>query len=194
MTGVEALVGWHDEPGKSDEVSKIMGPALKRHSVGGERNLEAGEGKHWVEREGKASWGTMQSPEEAGAYLAKLRDGALLGTKYGSRYVGSFIADFHRTLLKGGVFLYPGTAKAPKGKLRLLYEANPLALLAEQAGGRATTAGGADAKGGSEARRILELVPAEPHERTTLVIGSAAEVAAFGDVVAANADSLPRER
>lgn len=110
-------------------------------------------------------------------YLTKLRDGSLLGTKYSSRYVGSFIADFHRTLLKGGVFLYPPTAKAPGGKLRLLYEANPLALITEQAGGAATN--------GSE--RILDLVPKEPHQRTTLVIGSRTEVKALGDMVAAAA-------
>lgn len=113
-------------------------------------------------------------------FLSKLRDGSLLGAKFSSRYVGSFIADFHRTLLKGGVFLYPPTAKAPKGKLRLLYEANPLAFIAEQAGGRATDAG----SDGREARRILEIVPEDPHERTTLIIGSAAEVAAFGDLIA----------
>ena len=118
-------------------------------------------------------------------YLGRLRDGSLLGTRYGSRYVGSFIADFHRTLLKGGVFLYPPTAKTPKGKLRLLYEANPLAFIAEQAGGRATDAGGTPAGAAAhETRRILELVPAELHERTTLVIGSAAEVTAFGSLAA----------
>lgn len=110
-------------------------------------------------------------------YLTKLRDGSLLGTKYSSRYVGSFIADFHRTLLKGGVFLYPPTGKAPGGKLRLLYEANPLALIAEQAGGAATN--------GSE--RILDLVPKEPHQRTTLLIGSRTEITALGDMVAAAA-------
>ena len=79
------------------------------------------------------------------------------------------------------MFLYPATVKTPKGKLRLLYEANPLALIAEQAGGKATDAG----EEGREARRIMEIVPVDPHERTTLVIGSAAEVAAFGDLVAA---------
>ncbi len=110
-------------------------------------------------------------------YLAKLRDGSLMGKKFSSRYVGSFIADFHRTLLKGGVFLYPPTVKAPNGKLRLLYEANPLAMIAEQAGGKATDA---------SARRVLELVPMEFHGRTTLVIGSIAEVTAFGDLVAAH--------
>ena len=85
---------------------------------------------------------------------------------YALRYIGSLVADFHRTLLRGGVFLYPPTQKAPKGKLRLLYEANPLAMLAEQAGGAAT-----DGK-----RRILDKIPTALHERTPLVIGSAEEV------------------
>ena len=85
---------------------------------------------------------------------------------YSLRYVGSLVADFHRTLLRGGVFLYPPTAQAPDGKLRLLYEANPLAFLAEQAGGRATDG----------CRRILDKTPARLHERTGLIIGSRAEV------------------
>ncbi|MFQ5462676.1 MAG: class 1 fructose-bisphosphatase [Phycisphaerae bacterium] len=78
------------------------------------------------------------------------------------RYVGSLVADFHRTLLKGGIFLYPPTNDASNGKLRLLYEANPLAFLAEQAGGVATDG----------TQRILEKVPTELHERTPLIIGS----------------------
>lgn len=85
---------------------------------------------------------------------------------YGLRYIGSLVADFHRTLLKGGVFLYPPTNKAPGGKLRLLYEANPLGFIAEQAGGAAT-----DGK-----QRMLEKEPTALHERTPLVIGSKAEV------------------
>jgi fructose-1,6-bisphosphatase I len=85
---------------------------------------------------------------------------------YGLRYIGSLVADFHRTLLHGGVFLYPPTQKAPKGKLRLMYEANPLALIAEQAGGTATDG----------ERRILDKTPTSLHERTSLVIGSKAEV------------------
>jgi len=85
---------------------------------------------------------------------------------YGLRYIGSLVADFHRTLIKGGVFLYPPTVKAPGGKLRLLYEANPLAFIAEQAGGAATDG----------ARRILEKVPTALHERTPLIIGSTEEV------------------
>jgi len=83
-----------------------------------------------------------------------------------SRYIGSLVADFHRTLLKGGVFIYPATAKAPQGKLRLMYEANPMAFIAEQAGGMAS-----DGK-----QRILEKEPEGLHQRTPLIIGSKQEV------------------
>lgn len=85
---------------------------------------------------------------------------------YALRYIGSLVADFHRNLLKGGIFIYPPTASAPKGKLRLLYECNPLAFIAEQAGGRAT-----DGK-----NRILDLQPESIHQRIPLFIGSAAMV------------------
>ena len=85
---------------------------------------------------------------------------------YSSRYIGSLVADFHRTLIRGGVFLYPGTKKSPEGKLRLLYEANPLAFVAEQAGGVATD--------GQE--RILDKQPTTMHQRTPLIIGSKDEV------------------
>jgi fructose-1,6-bisphosphatase I len=101
-------------------------------------------------------------------YLRRLRAGAL-GREYSSRYVGSLVADFHRTILKGGVFLYPPTQSHPQGKLRLLYEANPLAFIAEQAGGRAVA--------GSE--RVLDIQPRQIHQRTSLVIGSRIEVEAF---------------
>ena len=107
--------------------------------------------------------------------VAGLRDGSLTGTKHGARYVGSFIADFHRTLLKGGVFQYPPTRKAPEGKLRLLYEANPLSLIAEQAGGAASSGHG----------RILEIVPTKPHVRTPLIIGSQTEVSAIAGLITA---------
>lgn len=86
---------------------------------------------------------------------------------YSSRYVGSMVADVHRILLKGGVFLYPPTKKAPQGKLRLMYEANPMAMIMEQAGGKALA--GPD-------RRILDVVPGNIHERTPVILGSAGEV------------------
>jgi len=83
-----------------------------------------------------------------------------------SRYIGSLVADFHRNLLYGGIFMYPANAKTGKGKLRLMYEAAPLALIAEQAGGAATT--------GTE--RILQVQPQELHQRLPLIIGNTPEV------------------
>jgi len=106
-------------------------------------------------------------------YVAGLRAGTF-GQRYASRYVGSLIADFHRTLLKGGVFMYPPNDEHPHGKLRLLYEADPIAFIAEHAGGRATN--GVD--------RILNVQPASIHERTPLVVGGQTELAAFDKVVA----------
>ncbi len=85
---------------------------------------------------------------------------------YSTRYIGSLVADFHRNLLTGGVFVYPPTTKHLKGKLRLMYEANPLAFICEQAGGRATN--GKD--------RILDIQPLELHQRTPLYIGSVDDV------------------
>lgn len=123
----------------------------------------------------------LDFPQGYRDFIDGLRDGSLLGKRYSARYVGSFIADFHRTLLKGGIFLYPPTAKTPNGKLRLLYEANPLAWIAEQAGGAATS-GDSTATG---LRCILELVPHELHGRTTLAIGSNDEVAALGRLLTA---------
>jgi fructose-1,6-bisphosphatase I len=81
---------------------------------------------------------------------------------YSSRYIGSLVADFHRNLLKGGIFIYPRTAKSPNGKLRLLYECNPVAWIIEQAGGKASDG----------YIRILDKQPQTLHERTPLFIGS----------------------
>ena len=79
-----------------------------------------------------------------------------------SRYIGSLVADFHRNLLKGGIFLYPSTATYPNGKLRLLYECNPIAFIAEQAGGLAI----------SNNKNILEITPEEIHQRVPFFVGS----------------------
>ncbi|HSU89725.1 MAG TPA: class 1 fructose-bisphosphatase [Terriglobia bacterium] len=84
------------------------------------------------------------------------------GHPYSLRYIGSLVADFHRNLLKGGIFLYPG----PKGKLRLLYEASPLAMVVEQAGGAATTG----------AQRILDVQPTSLHQKVPLIIGTREDV------------------
>jgi fructose-1,6-bisphosphatase I len=96
------------------------------------------------------------------------------GRPYSLRYAGSLLADFHRILLEGGIFLYPADKEDPKksgGKLRLLYEGAPMALIAEAAGGRAST--------GTE--RILDLIPTSYHKRTPLVIGSAEDVSVVED-------------
>src|SRR5258708_848944 len=81
---------------------------------------------------------------------------------YSSRYIGSAVADFHRNLIKGGVFLYPTTSSSPKGKLRLVYECNPLAFIIEQAGGKASNG----------SKRIMEVPPTTLHQRSPLFIGS----------------------
>ena len=107
-------------------------------------------------------------PAQYRVYIDHLRAGAN-GTEYSSRYVGSLVADFHRTLIKGGVFLYPPTASHPKGKLRLLYEARPLAFIAEQAGGLASDG----------MRPVLSIAAADIHDRTPLVLGSRKEVETF---------------
>lgn len=107
-------------------------------------------------------------PDSYQRFLGRLRTGET-GRKYSLRYIGSLVADFHRTLLKGGVFLYPPTRDYPRGKLRLLYEANPIAMIAEQAGGVAIDG----------ERRIVEIVPSEIHQRVPLVVGGKAEVEEF---------------
>lgn len=84
------------------------------------------------------------------------------GRPYSLRYIGSLVADFHRNLIKGGIYIYPPTLKSPKGKLRLLYECNPLAFIAEQAGAKATNG----------EQRILEIQPTDIHQRVSLYIGS----------------------
>src|SRR5882672_1063509 len=92
------------------------------------------------------------------AYLKYCKD-----NNYTARYIGSLVADFHRNLLKGGIYIYPATAKDANGKLRLMYECNALAFIAEQAGGK-----GLDGKG-----RILEIQPTSLHQRTPSYVGSA---------------------
>ncbi len=82
--------------------------------------------------------------------------------RYSARYIGSLVADFHRNLLKGGIYIYPATRKNPSGKLRLLYEANALAFIAEQSGAKATDG----------FQRIMEIQPNSLHQRTPLLIGS----------------------
>ena len=89
------------------------------------------------------------------------------GRPYSLRYVGSLVADFHRTLLQGGVYIYPDDERNPDGKLRLLYECAPLAFVAEQAGGCASTG----------TQRVLDIRPTQLHQRSPLIIGSTGDVA-----------------
>lgn len=107
-------------------------------------------------------------PKPYRTFLENLRQGKLNQT-YSTRYIGSMVPDFHRTLLKGGIFLYPPTKKYPDGKLRLLYEANPVAFIAEQAGGIAT----------NSKERILDINPVSIHQRTSLAVGSVVEMEEF---------------
>jgi fructose-1,6-bisphosphatase I len=86
---------------------------------------------------------------------------------YSSRYAGAMVADVHRILLKGGVFLYPPTEKSPEGKLRLMYEANPMAMIIEQAGGKTMA---------SPKQRVLDIQPTAIHQRTPVILGSADQV------------------
>ncbi|MCI5140311.1 MAG: class 1 fructose-bisphosphatase [Candidatus Electrothrix sp. ATG1] len=110
--------------------------------------------------------------DETRDYIDKLKEMDEQGERsYSLRYIGSLVSDFHRNLVKGGVFLYPRDKKStdkPDGKLRLLYEAAPLAMIAEQAGGMAIT---------DDGRRILDIEPTDLHQRVALVIGSRNEVA-----------------
>ncbi|XP_047228988.1 fructose-1,6-bisphosphatase 1b [Girardinichthys multiradiatus] len=99
-------------------------------------------------------------------YLHKKKHPEDGSAPYGSRYIGSMVADVHRTLVYGGIFLYPANVKSPKGKLRLLYECNPMAFIMEQAGGRATT--------GSQ--NILDIQPTNIHQRVPVVMGSPDDV------------------
>jgi fructose-1,6-bisphosphatase I len=120
-------------------------------------------GKYYSANEG--SWAQLNDGTKRFLDYIKDEDPAT-GRPYSTRYIGSLVADFHRNLLTGGVFVYPATKKHRQGKLRLMYEANPLAFICEQAGGRAT-----DGK-----RRILDICPDELHQRTPLYIGSSKDV------------------
>ncbi len=105
-------------------------------------------------------------------FIDGLRAGKLK-TAYASRYIGSMVSDLHRTLLKGGVFLYPPTSDHPEGKLRLLYEANPIAMIVEQAGGLALDGH----------RRVLDIEPKSIHQRTPLIMGSPCEMEYFQELL-----------
>ena len=120
-------------------------------------------------------------PPEMQKYLIDLR--SKTDRVYSARYTGSLVADFHRNLLKGGVFLYPSDKKNPNGKLRLLYEAMPLAFLIEQAGGKAVDG----------VRDILDIQPDNIHQRTPLIIGSKEEVEMYMRYVNAEKQPSPEQ-
>ncbi len=123
---------------------------------GGTYSINEGNSARWTEP--VARWNAHLKAENAAE-----------GRPYGMRYVGTLVADAHRTLLRGGVFAYPVDKKSPEGKLRLLYEANPFAFLFEAAGGAATDG----------TSRILDIAPTKLHQRTGLVLGSRADVETF---------------
>jgi fructose-1,6-bisphosphatase I len=131
-------------------------PNIRCPERGGTYSVNEGNFTRWDENVKK--WVTWIKSEEKAQNLP-----------YGHRYVGSLVADAHRTLLKGGIFAYPADKKSPGGKLRLLYEANPMAYLFEQAGGAATN--GVDP--------ILDIEPKTLHDRTPLVLGSRHDVGLF---------------
>lgn len=123
--------------------------------------IPEGEGSYSVNEANEGKWdGKTQ------AMVRAFRQQETACGKRAARYAGALVGDFHRTLLKGGIYMYPGEVKKPAGKLRLLYENAPLAFLCEKAGGAAS-----DGKG-----RILDRVPTELHERTPLYLGSKGDV------------------
>ncbi len=130
-------------------------PEIKIPSRGKIYSVNEGNAKHWDEAT-KEFINSLKYPEEG-------------NTSYSLRYIGSMVADVHRTLFYGGIFLYPADNKSPTGKLKLLYEAAPMAKLIEQAGGRAITG----------KQNILDVVPTEIHERVPVYMGSSDDVSDF---------------
>ncbi len=139
-------------------------PDLRIPARGKYFSINTGNRERWSDGVGRAA-AAFEHPEEGRG-------------RYSLRYVGSLVADAHRTLLRGGIFMYPGDATSPKGKLRLLYEAGPIGYLVEQAGGTATDGG----------TRILEKTPASFHDRTPLVIGSPDDVSHYLKLAGGPAD------
>jgi len=118
----------------------------------------------WNENLTKSNHGNFfQYSEGVRKYITKCQNKTKDdGGPYTQRYIGSMVADVHRNLIKGGIFMYPGMSDKPKGKLRLLYECNPFAFIIEVAGGKATN--------GKE--RILDVQPTELHQRSPFFVGS----------------------
>ncbi len=128
-------------------------PGLGEYFLSKERLMMPAQGKIYSVNEGSAN----SFSDSVNAYVQYCKN-----NNYTARYIGSLVADFHRNMLKGGIYIYPSTAKDPKGKLRLMYECNALAFIAEQAGGLATDG----------QKRILDIQPTSLHERVPFFVGS----------------------
>jgi len=194
-----------NDPDVADAVETVCQPGVQQVAAGyvlyGSSTvfvITTGHGVHMFELD--ASVGSfmlvkrnMQMPRANKIYSINeaYRDGFPIGYQryldwthangYSARYIGSMVADVHRTLITGGVFLYPPTAKHPSGKLRLLYEANPMSFLVEQAGGMSTTG----------TQRTLEVQPTKVHQRTPIVLGSVDEVRLVQSHFKTPADAQP---
>ncbi|WP_373778026.1 class 1 fructose-bisphosphatase [Glaesserella sp.] len=128
------------------------------------------EGKYYSLNEGQY----VTFPDGVKKFLKYCQeDDKATGRPFSSRYIGSLVSDFHRNLLKGGIYIYPTSTSYPKGKLRLLYEGNPMAFLAEQAGGMATDG----------FHPILDIQPTELHQRVPFFVGSTAMVQKAGELM-----------
>ncbi|MDG6276033.1 class 1 fructose-bisphosphatase [Glaesserella parasuis] len=129
------------------------------------------EGKYYSINEGQY----LKFPEGVKKFIKFCQEeDKATGRPYSSRYIGSLVSDFHRNLLKGGIYIYPSTKSRSNGKLRLLYEGNPMAFLAEQAGGMATDG----------FNPILDIKPTELHQRVPFFVGSTAMVQKAGELMA----------
>jgi fructose-1,6-bisphosphatase I len=120
--------------------------------------------------------GYVHFPQGVKNYLKYIQSQVEKGHEYTSRYIGSLVSDFHRNMIKGGIYIYPTSTRAPKGKLRLLYECNPMAFLAEQANGLATDG----------YQRIMDIQPTELHQRVPFFCGSSNMVKKVGEFMEEN--------
>ena len=145
-------------------------PDMKVPKKGKILSVNSGNRQYWHE-ETRAAIRAFEEPGEG-------------ASPYTGRYIGSLVADAHRTLLRGGLFCYPADTKSPAGKLRLLYEAGPLAKIFEQAGGAATD--------GTE--RILDKQPEGLHDRTPLVLGSVQEVGTYRQFMTGSGEAKPPDK
>ena len=141
-----------------------LDPALGAFILSHENIKMPWQGKYYSVNEGYRDSFPLRYRE----FFAELRRG-YGGVKYSCRYIGSMVADFHRTLLGGGVFAYPPTEEMPGGKLRLLYEVNPIAMIAREAGGIALDG----------TRSVLDITPKHIHQRASFIVGGGAEIDLF---------------